>query len=380
MGERRSVVIGPVYPFRSGVAYCSTRLAETLGQREGVEIVSFSRIYPRRFYPGGDPIDPSLVARTPANARFSLDIFNPFTWIREGLRLRRERPARVIFVWWIWVWALPYIVMSLLLPNETEVVFQCHNVRDKEPSWWKSWLTNRAIAGADIAIVHANTEGDAIEERLGAGAPRVIRAFLPIHEIPGVVPSRETARTDLSITHSKVALFFGHIRPFKGLDVALRAWQRVEKDVLLFVSGEVWFGDGTEYRELAAKLGIESRVRFDFEFIPETEVAARFAAANVVLVPYLRETQSGVVMTSFWFGRPVIATDVGGLAEVVEEGENGLLVPAGDPQALANAVNRYFDGGEGWLEEGALRAVDRYGWERYVDFLMAGDSDLENRP
>lgn len=380
MRERRSVVIGPVYPLRSGVAYCTTRFAETLGQREDVGIVSFSRIYPRRLYPGGDPIDPSLVARTPANARFSLDILNPLTWIREGLRLRRERPARVIFVWWIWVWALPYIVMSLLLRNETEVVFQCHNVRDKEPSWWKSWLTNRAIARADVAIVHANTEGDAIDERLGAGAPRVIRAFLPIHEIPGAVPSRETARTDLSIRHSKVALFFGHIRPFKGLDVALRAWQWVEKDVLLFVSGEVWFGDGTEYRELAAKLGIESRVRFDFEFIPETEMAARFAAANVVVVPYLRETQSGVLMTSFWFGRPVIATGVGGLAEVVEDGINGLLVPAGDPRALAKAVNRYFDEAEGWLEEGALRAVERYGWDRYVDFLTAGDSDLENRP
>ena len=370
MALKRSVVVGPVYPFRSGVAYCSTRLAEALASEDSVEIVSFSRIYPRRFYPGGDPVDPSLVDRRPAGARFTLDILNPLTWIREGLRLRRLAPDRVIFVWWIWVWAIPYLVMSLLLSRKTTVVFQCHNVSDKEPSWWKSWLTNRAIARADVAIVHAGTEADEIEKRLGSAAPRIIRGFLPVHEIPGPVPSKEEARESLEIRHSKVALFFGHIRPFKGLDVALRAWPEVDEGTLLFVSGEVWFGDEQRYRALASELGIESRVRFDFTFVPETAVGERFAAADVVLVPYRHETQSGVIMTAMYFERPVIATNVGGLAEVIEEGSNGLLIPPDDPKALSDAVNRFYrQEMEPRLTEGAREMVRRYGWDRYADEL-----------
>ena len=122
IADRRSriAVVGPVYPYRAGIAYCTTRLAEELAKTFDVSIVSFKRQYPKRFYPGGDDIDETLRDRTPKDAQFVLDIVNPLTWLRTAMRLRRERPDAVILVWWIWVWALPYLTMLALAASRNE--------------------------------------------------------------------------------------------------------------------------------------------------------------------------------------------------------------------------------------------------------------------
>src|SRR5258707_3406126 len=141
----RIALVGPVYPYRAGIAYCATRLAEELrkaGDLE-VDVVSFSRQYPRRFYPGGDDTDATLPR---AEGAFILDVLNPLTWIRAGWRLRKAEV--VIFVCWIWVWALPFRLMMAMLPRGTRVMLQCHNIGDKEPAWWKRALTNRALRRA----------------------------------------------------------------------------------------------------------------------------------------------------------------------------------------------------------------------------------------
>src|SRR5262249_814737 len=149
------------------------------------------------------------------------------------LLLRRERFDAVIFVWWVWVWALPYLVLMALLPRTTRVILQCHNIGDKEPAAWKRWLTNRVLRRGDVLVVHAKTEAEAAAHR-APGHP-IVTPFLPVHELGGAMPSRAAARATLGISAPRVALFFGHVRPFKGLDIALRAWRELKHDVLLVV-------------------------------------------------------------------------------------------------------------------------------------------------
>lgn len=362
--KRRIAIVGPVFPYRAGIAYCTTKTAEELAKRFDVEIVSFARQYPRRFYPGKDDRDPTLAARTPARARFTLDIINPFTWFHEAMWLRRSGPEAVVLVWWVWVWALPYLVLLALLPRATKVVLQCHNVSDKEPARWKTWLTNLVLRRGDFLIVHAESEAVDAERRTGGVVP-VIRTFLPVHELGGEIPTREQARKRLRV-QGHVALFFGHVRPFKGLDIALRAWAQLEGDVLLLVAGEVWWNDEQRYRDLARELSLAERVRFDFRFIPDDEVAWYFAAADVVVTPYRTEAQSGVALTAFHFARPVIATTVGGVPEIIDEGVNGLLVPPENPEALAAAVDAFFASGDrSAMELGAAASAAKYSWSRY---------------
>ena len=344
----RVAIVGPVYPYRAGIAYCTTRLAQELG----ADAVSFKRQYPKRFYPGGDDIDPTLPR---ANADFLLDILSPLTWVRGGLRLRNY--DAVIFVWWIWVWALPYLVMMKLLRPGTNVILQCHNIGDKEPARWKSWLTNRVLRRAQSMVVHSEPElADAVRR---SGGRRVVKAHLPVHELGGEMPLRDEAKKKLGLEAKNIALFFGHIRPFKGLDIAEAAWPKLKTNVTLLVAGEPWWNTNPESR-------IPNLV-FHARFIPDNEIATYFAAAVVVLAPYRIEAQSGVALTAFHFGRPVIATRVGGLPEIVRDGVNGYLVPPEDPDALARAVDRFFsDADRAAMERAASDSAKAYSWEDYA--------------
>ena len=360
-------IVGPVFPYRAGIAYCTTRLAEELG----ANVISFSRQFPKSLYPGSSDVDETLRAKTPAGARFLLDIVNPLTWIRTAFLLRRERPEAVIFVWWVWVWALPYLVLIALLPRKTRVILQCHNIGDKEPAAWKRWLTNRVLRRGDALVVHAKSEAEDARRRLGGAPPKIIETFLPVHELGGAIPSRDDARKALNVD-GNVALFFGHVRPFKALDVVLRAWPLLKTQVTLLVGGEVWWKNEAEYRELARGLN----VRLDFRFIPDDEIATWFAATDVVLAPYRIEAQSGVALTAFHFARPVIASNVGGLPEIVDEGVNGMLVPPDEPRALANAIDAFFarDDREA-MEQAAAASARRFSWEEYgkvFNRLVAG--------
>ncbi|MBV8544962.1 MAG: glycosyltransferase [Acidobacteria bacterium] len=351
-------IVGPVFPFRAGIAYCTTRLAEELG----ADVVSFSRQFPKRFYPGGDDIDPTLPR---AKGDFIIDVMNPLTWLRAGWRLRGY--DAVIFVWWVWLFAPAYLTMMALLQRRTRVILQCHNVGDKEPAPWKRWLTNRVLRRGDALVVHAQSE--AREAWTRSGGRQVVKTFLPVHELGGAIPSRAEARTTLGIAAPNVALFFGHVRPFKGLDIALRAWRELKTDVLLVVAGEAWWEKADEYRQLAEF--VEDHVRFDFRFIPDSEIATFFAAADVVLAPYRIEAQSGVALTAFHFARPVIATTVGGLPEIID-GNNGILIPPEDPSALARAVDEFFTSRDrDAMDRAAAASARRYSWPEYAAVFAA---------
>ncbi len=359
------VIIGPVFPYRAGIAYCTTRLAQELG----APVLSFKRQFPKFLYPGGDDTDPTLPRFD--GARFLLDIVNPLTWVRSALLLRREKPQAVILVWWVWVWALPYLTLLALLPRGTRVILQCHNIGDKEPAGWKRWLTNLVLRKGDVLVVHARTEAEEAARRLDK--PVIVQTFLPVHELGGAIPSRADARAALGL-RGNVALFFGHVRPFKGLDIALRAWRLLKSDVTLVVAGEAWWKGEAEYRELAEGL---KNVRFDFRFIPDAEIATFFAAADVVLAPYRIEAQSGVALTAFHFSRPVIATTVGGLPEIIDEGANGMLVPPEDPAALATGIDAFFARTDrDTMNQRAAASARMYSWAEYgalLKRLVAGE-------
>ncbi|HVG22985.1 MAG TPA: glycosyltransferase family 4 protein, partial [Thermoanaerobaculia bacterium] len=201
-------------------------------------------------------------------------------------------------------------------------------------------------------------------------APQLIKTFLPVHELGGAIPTRAEARHTLGLD-GNVALFFGHVRPFKGLDVALRAWPLLKTRVTLLVAGEAWWNSEEEYRSLARGL---DNVRFDFRYIPDAEIATYFAAADVVLAPYRIEAQSGVALTAFHFARPVIASDAGGLPEIVDA---EWIFPSEDHAALAARVDAFFgEADRAELERRAAASARRYSWEEYGALfrrLVAGE-------
>ena len=189
--------------------------------------------------------------------------------------------------------------------------------------------------------------------------------------------SKEEARKRLEIIQKeKVLLFFGYVREYKGLKYLLQAMPLIsakEESIRLFVAGE--FGsDREEYRQLISKLGIQGRVSIVDRYMPDREVEQYFAAADLVVLPYVSATQSGIVQVAYGFTKPVVVTDVGGLPDVVDDGKTGYVVEPERPEAIAEAVlDFYRNGKENLFEENIRKEAYRFSWERMgevVDGMM----------
>jgi glycosyltransferase involved in cell wall biosynthesis len=190
------------------------------------------------------------------------------------------------------------------------------------------WVRRRA----DAVIVH----GEALVRDMEAMAPGLRgRIFCVPHgalgEGLGASPPPGQGRF----------LMFGRLQAYKGLGPLLDAVEILTAQnrsfkVLIAGAGDDLEAHGARIAGLAA-------VRLDERYIPAAEVGALFESCDAVVTPYLDATQSGVGALAMAAGRAVIATDVGALCEIVRDGENGLIVPAGDALRLAEAMARILD-------------------------------------
>ena len=223
----------------------------------------------------------------------------------------------------------------------------CENVVSHEARAIDGLLTRIGLSEPSEFIVLSDAVADDLRA-YRSDAP-VHRSTLPIYSCYGDPPERPEARRRLGIDEGKVVLFFGLVRAYKGLDVLIDAMAKVVRridDVRLLVVGEFYEGE-KERREQIARLGLEDRTTLVPEYVPDEKVATYFGAADCVVLPYRRATQSGITQVAVGMGVPMIATAVGGLPEAVRPGENGAIVPPEDPDALADALVSFFDEDEG---------------------------------
>lgn len=379
----RVAVIGPTHPFRGGIAQHTTLLVEALRARHDVLFVSYRGQYPSWVFPGRSDRDPSRSILR-GDVEYLLAPLRPWSWPRTARRVAGHQPDITVIPWWVPFWA-PSIgcVVRLLGRSAGRLLYVCHNVAPHEgPAWLSRQLTRFALEPGDAFVVHSVPDAERLGRLLPGrrGRPRDIRrALLPDHAIAEPVPRREARRLLGLAPDERLALFFGFVRPYKGVDQLVRAVALAAPavpDLRLLVAGESWLApDAT--RSLARELGIADRVTVVDRYVPNDLVAPYFCAADVVVLPYLEATQSGVVTLASRFGVPVIATNVGGLPEAVLDGVTGLIVPPSDAAALARALQAVLTDGAlaRSLREGVEAHRWRFGWPALVDLIEAVATD-----
>jgi glycosyltransferase involved in cell wall biosynthesis len=183
------------------------------------------------------------------------------------------------------------------------------------------------------------------------------------------LPAREAAQGRLVVS-GRVLLFFGYVRKYKGVDLLLQALAQVPTDltVTLLIAGE-WYDSWEPYHTLIEKLGLTDRVRVINRYIPETEWPDLFAATDALVLPYRTASQSMSIALAYGFGKPVIVSRVGGLAEAVEDGRTGLIAEP-EPAALATAIRRLYREFLGSPYQQHINARrQRLGWEPMIRLL-----------
>lgn len=362
----RYCIIGPAHPYRGGIAHHTTLLHQRLGVSHDVSTVSFRRLYPSMLFPGKSQTD----AGKPGDgipAERLIDSMNPLTWAQAGRRVSSLRPDYVLVQWWQAFFG-PCLSSVIARTRPAKTIFICHNVLPHESNPLFKRLAMMALRKGDGFIVHAREEQDLLADLL-PGRP-VVRTPLPAFEVfPRKGISKEDARAQLKVA-GRVVLFFGLVRKYKGLMDLISAMDLLKgKGITCLVVGEFYDGKDQYLGEIERR-GLGDSIRVIDRYVPNDEVEPYFAAADVVVLPYVSATQSAIVQVAYHFEKPVVATKVGGLPEAVDDGRTGLLVPPRDPDALAGAILRYFDGNmEPALADGVRSAKERFSWDRTIEAL-----------
>lgn len=372
------VLVGPAYPYRGGIAHFLEAMGQGLVRRgHRVEAVTFSRQYPAFLFPGRTQYETAPPdAYLPATRL--IDMLNPLSWKAAARQIGAQGAQVVIFQYWMPFFALAFGRMARTLRQQgIQVLAVVHNALPHERHPGDRRLGRYFLRACNGLLVLSDKVAADVQS-LKVGVP-VCQVAHPVYNIFGAPQPRTEARARLGLPEdAPVLLFFGFIRRYKGLQVLLEALPRVRQtlpNVQLLVAGE-FYEEEAPYRELVRQQDLEACVHMPGTYIPNEAVATYFSAADVVVQPYLSATQSGVVQIAWHFEQPVIVTRVGGLAEVVPDGEAGFVVPPGDPEALAEALVRYFQEHlRPRFVAGVQREKQLYSWDR----LLEAAEDLMHR-
>ena len=367
------VIIGPGYPLRGGLATFDQRLArEFISESWDCAIYSFSLQYPGFLFPGTtqystEPPPEGLTIHSRINS------VNPFNWLNVGEELRKKRPDIIVVRYWLPLMgpALGTILRRVRKNRHTRIVAITDNIMPHEKRPGDRLFTRYFLSACDAYI----TMSEKVLADLRRFQPTRPAHYVvhPLYDNFGAPIPRNEARAllrekGMQIGDSdKVILFFGFIRKYKGLEIALQAMadQRIrDLGIKLLVAGE-FYEDAAPYHELIARLDIGSSLLLRTDFIPDSEVRDYLCAADAVIQPYRSATQSGVTPLAYHFEKPMIVSNVGGLAALVPHEQVGLVAEP-EPTAMAEAILRFFVLGDSYFIPALRREKNKYSWSRLV--------------
>ncbi|MDZ7636512.1 MAG: glycosyltransferase [Bacteroidales bacterium] len=375
----RIVICGPAHPYRGGIAVYNERLAQQfLQEGDAAAIYTFKLQYPSFLFPGKTQYDDGYAPEGVTITR-AINSVNPLNWFTIGLRLRRTRPDLIIMRYWLpfLAPALGFIARIIRSNGHTKIVTIFDNVVPHEKHFGDRILTRFFIKSIHGALVMTRSVENDLRQ-FTRSMPCVISPH-PLFDNYSEPVSRAEAIVHLKLCPAyRYILFFGFIREYKGLDLLLKAMADPDirnLGIKLIVAGE-FYEDEKPYFDLIHTLDISDSINLHSHFISDEEVRYYFSAASLVVQPYRSATQSGVTQVAYHFNKPMVVTDVGGLAEIVPDGKCGYVV-APEPEAIARAINDFFSGDEERFRAGIEEQKKFYSWDRLTEALRTLARDMQ---
>ena len=360
-------LVGPVYPYRGGIAQHTTRLGLALASAgHDLQVLTFRNQYPGWLYPGRDDQDPSRSAvKIPAEA--VLEAFAPKSWVSSAGKIIASQPDLVILQYWTPFWAPAFSFLTGRLRKQgIPVVFMVHNVLPHERLPFDRLLAKLCLGRGNAFITHSLPEAERLKAVLGS---QIKVSCLP-HPLYDQYSKQErkAARKQLGYDPDELLLlFFGLVRPYKGLDCLIEALGKLKQSGAapkLLAAGEFWQNPAAFYKQIH-RLGLDELVRLDNRYMPDEEIPGLFSAADLFVAPYIDGTQSGAVRLAMSFGLPILATEKA-LCENERDYAPLKIVPGGDVAALAEGI-RSWPGG--WSPIRPEQPIFPNGWNELVKEL-----------
>lgn len=361
--------LSTIYPFRGGIAQFNASLYRALEKKHEVKAYTFIRQYPDFLFPGKNqyvqPNDiPDIIPST-----VCLDTINPLSYLSTAKKIKEFAPDILLMKYWMSFFGPSLGTVAKKLKSKTKIISIIDNAISHEKRFFDTAFTKYFLKQNHGFIAMSQAVADDIRT-LQPGA-KILMKEHPIYNHFGSKINSNIARTKLNIaTDKKVLLFFGFIRRYKGLDILIEAFNLLSEDYHLIIAGEN-YEDFTPYQQLIDKNKYKENISIFTDYIADNEVPYFFSAADVCILPYRSATQSGITYISYHFDLPIIATDVGGLKEIVLHKQTGLIVDQANADSLASGIKNYFgkyDVSNFQIHINSLK--EKLSWEKFADSII----------
>ncbi len=375
----RIALLSCFYPFRGGISQFNASLYLELGKSHTVKAFNFKRQYPEFLFPGKTQYVTKDDDAVPVESEALLDTANPFTYWRTFRAIRDWKPDVVVISYWMSYFGPSLGFVARRLRKHCKVISVLHNVIPHEPRFFDAPLTKYFLSGCSGNV----TLCDEVAEDLRKLSPKALNVtlFHPIYTHFGEKLPREEAESALGLRHGmKNLLFFGLIREYKGLDILLEAFGRLDDSYQLIVAGEP-YGPFDKYRRIIDSSPSKDRIRLFTDYIKDSEVKDYFSVADLAVLPYRSATQSGISAIAYHFEVPMVVTDVGGLRQAIGDSGTGLVARKADPDSIAKEIMTFFsDENLRTLCINSIRAEkERLSWKTFGRKLLEFTDNLYKR-
>lgn len=366
------IIVGTAFPYRGGLAAYNERLArEYVKQGHDVEMITFTLQYPGFLFPGKTQYS---TESTPTDLKISrrINAINPLNWMAVGKEIKKKSPDRVVFCYWMAFMAPCFgTIARYARAPKTKMVAMIHNMIPHEPTILDKLFPKYFVKAMDGFVAMAESVVADINHFDTDNKPKAVSPH-PIYDHYGAALSKKEAAMKLGLHEQKqYILFFGFIRHYKGLDLLLEAFadsRLREFPVRLIVAGE-FYENPQPYLEAIIRLKLEGLVELRTGFIPDNEVRNYFSVADIVAQPYRSATQSGVSQIAYHFEKPMLVTNVGGLAEIIPNGKVGYVVDV-EPKQIADALVDFFSNNRSSVMVDNIKIEkQKFAWSRMTDAI-----------
>jgi len=342
---KKIVILGTAYPYRGGIAIYNERLAKAF-QSEGKEVTiqTFTLQYPGFLFPGKTQYA-DWEAPKELYIEQSISSVNPLNWIKVGRKIKKQKPDLLIIKYWLPFMApcLGTIARIARKNKHTKVISILDNIIPHEKRIGDKLFSSYFSKSVDAFVGMSKS----VLNDLNIFDTKKPRAFCPhpLYDNFGEKVSKETAIEKLGLSNQyQYILFFGLIRDYKGLDWLIEAFADLRLrnyPVKLIIAGE-FYADEERYSRLITQYQLQDHIILHNHFVPDPDVGLYFGAADLIAQPYKTATQSGVTQIGYHFEKPMLVTNVGGLAEIIPDQKVGYVVEP-NPQAIADQLVDFYE-------------------------------------
>lgn len=360
--------ISTFYPYRGGIAQFNADLFRAF-ERLGHEInaYTFTRQYPNVLFPGSSQLVSSgdIVDKIPADR--IIDTMNPVSYLTAAMKIKKFNPELVLTKFW-----LPFFgpslgrVLKSTKKYATNISIVDNAIPHEKRAFDKSFTKYYFKQNHKFISMSKSVSNDIL--KIDPNADVSLHPHPLYDHFPKSIPRME-ARKKLGLKNDdKIMLFFGFIRDYKGLDILIESLVQMPENYKLLIAGEI-YGNFNKYEILINKLNLKDRIVSHIRYIKDSEVSLFFSASDLAMLTYRSATQSGILGIAYHYNLPVIATDTGGMREMIEPYKTGKVIPKADPSLIQKSVMDFFENPKDYFSNiNEFKKIAS--WENLAKFIL----------